>query len=199
MKKELRHRFYAAVVFLSAVSGACATNRQPVSHDLATWQSSGSFEGTFKDFVNRLCQFCDVKLGGDSVTAFTVLDRQDRLEYRFACNRMNKSRLTRIAAFVTDLLQTLRNTPPGRGVDLVLLEKVLGHCRTRVHSYLGYFKAACRACVQANPVNSRFVDQLNHFTEAASAADFKSLPSEECERSNLRAGSDLRSLGRARS
>lgn len=159
------------------------TNRQPVSHDLATWQSPVPFEAKFKDFVNILAQFCDVKLGGDSVTAFAVLDRQDRLEYRFACNRMNKNRLTRMQNSVTDLLQTLRNTPPGGpgDVDLVLLEKVLVHCRTRIHSYLGYFKAACRDCVRTNPGDSRLVDQLNQFTKAASKADFKNMPDEECE------------------
>lgn len=187
IKKDLRYRFYSAVLFLSAVTGACVTNRRRASsHDLTTWHADGSFEATFRDFVDKLSQFCDVKLGGDSVTAFVVLDRQDRIQYRFACNRMNKSRLTRIASFVTDLLETLRavvGSPAGSAPDsqLVLLQKVLVHCRTRVHSYLGYFKDACRACVRTRPADAACVDQLRRFIEAASAADFKSMADDECE------------------
>lgn len=187
IKKELRHRFYASVVFLSAVTGAYATNRQRASHDLTTWSGHGSFDATFRDFVDKLSQFCDVKLGGDSVTAFTVLDLQDRIQYRFACNRLNKSRLTRIASFVTDLLETLRaisSTAVAPGSDLVLLQKVLVHCRTRVHSYLGYFKDACRACVETRPDDATCLDQLRQFVDAASDADFKSMEGDECQSSS---------------
>lgn len=183
MKKDLRHRFYASVVFLSAVTGAYAKNRRRVPQDLTTRHDHGSSEATFMDFVNTLSQFCDVKLGGDSVTAFTVLDFQDRVQYRFACNRLNKSRLTRIATFVTDLLATLRgsSTAGGDAPDLVLLEKALGHCRTRVHSYLGYFKDSCRACIETRPADSASVKQLREFIKVAGEADFKSKPDNECE------------------
>lgn len=187
IKKDLRYRFYAAVVFLSAVTGACATNRQRTpSRDLIALHSHhGSREATFRDFVDTLSEFCDVKLGGDSVTAFTVLDLQDRIQYRFACNRLNKSRLTRIASFVTDLLQTLQAVSSSGSAsdspDLILLQKVLVHCRTRVHSYLGYFKTACRACVKTKPADAVCLDQLHQFIKAASKADVKSMADDECE------------------
>lgn len=183
IKKDLRHRFYASVVFLSAVTGAYATNRRRVPHDPTKWHDQSPSEVIFRDFVDTLSQFCDVKLGGDSVTAFTVLDFQDRVQYRFACNRLNKSRLTRIATFVTDLLATLRSsgTAGSNALDLVLLEKALGHCRTRVHSYLGYFKAACRACIETRPADSACVKQLREFIKVTSEADFKSKSDNECE------------------
>lgn len=181
IKKDLRNRFYAAVVFLSALNRACAVHRQPASHEL-TRSSNNSFEATFKDFVNRLSQFCDIKLGGDSVTAFTVLDLQDRVQYRFACNKMNKSRLTKMSDFVTDLLTALRTTTNLDGkLKQVLMERVLDHCRTRVHSYLGAFKAACRACLETKPADRGIVDQLNILKKAASEADFKSHPCDVCE------------------
>lgn len=191
IKKDLRCRFYASIVFLSAVTGAYAANRRPVPHDLTARHDHGSSEATFRDFVNALSQFCDVKLGGDSVTAFAVLDFQDRVQYRFACNKLNKSRLAKTAAFVTDLLATLRGGGGDDGtsgdddaLSLVLLGKALGHCRTRVHSYLGYFKDACRACIETRPADSASVKQLREFIKVAKEADFKTKPDDECESSS---------------
>ncbi|KAJ4404436.1 hypothetical protein N0V82_010499 [Gnomoniopsis sp. IMI 355080] len=128
MNQKLRRRFYEPVVFLHAVTRAWQLNRQAVSHDFAS-VNTGSLEVNFKEFVNRLSQFCDIKLGGDFVTAFTVLDREDRIQYRFACNRAGKSQLERASAFVTDLLTTLRDGEASNNLDQVLLEKVLAHCR----------------------------------------------------------------------
>ncbi|KAF3765720.1 hypothetical protein M406DRAFT_351125 [Cryphonectria parasitica EP155] len=172
--KDLRHRFYTAVVFLKAVTHAYAKNRQPASQD-PTWQSDNCFEVKYQNFLNRLSQFCDVKLGGDSVTAFTVLDMQDRVQYRFACNRMNNSRLERISKFVSDLLATLKNTTTPRQQLERVLTKVLTHCRTRIHSYLTALTKACRACIETRPADRRTLEQLNALRTAASEADFKRL------------------------
>lgn len=135
--EELRHSFYSAVVFLSAVTGAFASNRQRVPPDL--WRWNDSFETTFKDFVNKLCQFCDFKLGGDSVTVITVLDLQDRIQYRVACNRRGPKKLTRARDHVNDLLETLQDvTVADADLRRRLLSKVLGFCRNRVQCYLRY-------------------------------------------------------------
>lgn len=177
IKKDIRKRFYSAVVFLSAVTGVYKGNRQPVSHDTTRYVEA-SAESQFRDYVNRLSQFCDVKAGGDCVTAFTVLDLQDRVQYRFAANKRNKGQLTRTATFVSDLLETLQHNASEPDVDLIILEKVLGHCRIRVHFYLGKFIKACRACVNTGDGDKKLLEDV--FEKAAREADFGRLPEPDC-------------------
>lgn len=176
----LQRRFYQAVIFLYAVTTACITNRQPVPSELA-WHPDVSLKTTFKDFVNTLCQFCDVKLGGDSVTAFTVLDLQHRIQYRFASNRRNKSQLERSRDFVTGLLRTLQSvTIAGTDQRTRLLRTVLRFCRSRVHSYLLYLQKASRACMGTKPEQAVLRHQLRDLDEAAGHADFGALDEATC-------------------
>ena len=178
IRSGLRHRFYHAVVFLFAVTRACETNRQPVPHALS-WHRSNAFDITFKDFVNRLCQFCDVKPGGDSVTAFAVLDLQDRIQYRFASNRRNSKQLLKAREFVIDLLKTLQDaTVADAGVGIRLLSKVLGFCRVKVQNYLRGLIKASNTCMETGSSVAMSMDQLRDLKElraAAKFADFASL------------------------
>lgn len=180
IKVKLRHRFYAAVVFLSAVTQAYTNNRQP-SSNAAQWDGQPPPEATFRDFVNKLSQFCDVKPGGNSVTAFTILDCNDHFEYRFACNRRNKSLLTKVSDYITDLLQTLHHVQQDDRFRSLLLGKVLCFGRDRVHHYLGALTNACRACEVTNPADGTLREQLRHCLEAARQADFKTMPEDKCE------------------
>lgn len=41
---------------------------------------SNSPEEVFKNFVNKLCQICDNKPGGNAVTAISVLQYPDRVQ-----------------------------------------------------------------------------------------------------------------------
>lgn len=182
-----RRRFYEAIVFLHAVTQAWQRNRQAVSHDATRPPQNSSLESIFKDFVNRLSEFCDIKLGGDFVTAFTVLDREDRIEYRFACNRANRKQLGRMATFVTELLHMLREED-GEPLDddyghhhQALLEKVLTHCRVRIHTYLRALKTACRECLATNPAEQASLEQLRELQAAAKYADFAGLEPNLCK------------------
>lgn len=181
VKTDLRHRFYHAVVFLSAVKGACEINRQRVPPDLS-WHQNNSFDTTFRDFVNSLCQFCDVNFGGDSVTSTTVLDLQDRIQYRFACNKRNKTQLTSASNFIKDLLGTLQDvTVPDAELRPRLLSKVLGFCRSKVRTYLRYLKKASRACMRTGPAEAILMDQLRGLEKATKHADFAALEVSACE------------------
>lgn len=181
IRAKLRHRFYYAVVFLSAVTIAFENNRQPPVSELS-WHFDGAIDKTFKDFVNTLCQFCDVKLGGDSVTAFTVLDLQDRIQYRFACNKRNRSQLTKTRNFVENLLGILRGVT-GIDPDLRsrLLSMALGFCRVKVHSYVGALKQASVACMGTQPVESTLMDQLQDLLQASEQAELSSLDDVACK------------------
>lgn len=181
MKTSLRHRFYFAVVFLYAVTRACENNRQPIPSDLS-WHQDSSLDQTYKDFVNRLCQFCDVKLGGDSVTAFTVLDLQNHIQYRFACNRRNKTQLTRARDFVKALLGILQGVI-ATDVDIRshLLSMVFGFCRVRVQTYLRALNNASIACMGAESVETTLLDQLRKLQTASKYADIASLNDAACK------------------
>lgn len=180
IKDKPRRRFYEAVVFLHVVTLAWQRNRQPVSDEFIVPNSSTT-EANFKDFVNRLSQFCDFKLGGDFVTAFTVLDFQHRIQYRFACNRANRNQLKKISTFIIDLLRTLRDVELTDGLEQKLLEKVLAHGRVRVHTYLGALNNACRECIGTKPADKASLDQLHQLRKAASHADFGKLEPDICE------------------
>lgn len=187
MKAALRHRFYGAVVFLAALTEAYANNRQTnrsLDRDSAQGPSPRAPAACFQDFVNTLSLFCDVKPGGDSVTAFTVLDRQDHYEFRFACNKLNKSRLDKVTEHVTDLLKTLGHVRPDDddSFQSLILAKGLSFCRNRVHYYLGAFTKACRACTAAiQPANSKLLEQIQCVQKASSAADYKGMEEDQCE------------------
>ncbi|KUI55259.1 hypothetical protein VP1G_02667 [Cytospora mali] len=173
VKGNLRHRFYYALVFLYAVTTACKINRQPVPYDLS-WKQNNSFDTIFKDFVNRLSQFCDSKHGGDSVTAFTVLDLHNRIQFRFACNnKRNETQLRETSDFVSDILDTLRDVAV-TDIDLRfrLLTKVLGFCRTRVRKYLRDLKTASNFCMKTGSVEATQMGQLQSLEVASRYADF---------------------------
>lgn len=195
IKGKLRRRFYEAIVFLYALTRTWEVNRRPVSHDLASPHMS-SFETQFRNFVNTLSQFCDAKPGGDSVTAFCVLDFQDRIQYRFACNQINKSGLERVKGFVTDLLTTLREAETTDGVEQLTFDKVLNHCRIRVRCYLNAFKAACLDCMATKPADERLLEQLIAFQKAAAETGSKDEDDHICEFNSIDSYHAVRRLTR---
>lgn len=175
MRARVRHRFYHALVFLFAVTKACEINRQPASPELS-WYPNDTFDATFKDFVNRMCQFCDAKLGGDFVTAFTILDLQGNIQYRFASNKRTRKQLKAACDFIRDLLGTLQGVNTvGADLRVRLLSKILGFCRAKVHRYLGYLITACVACMETGTVEVRFQEQLQRLIKATRHVDFMGL------------------------
>lgn len=181
IKLKLKCRFYYAVVFLLVVTQACEGNRQRISQASPWHRGDDSPGAIFKEFVDKLSKFCACELGRDTVTAFTILDRQDRYQYRFACNLMKRPQLVRTGQFVTDLLRTLRHVRRDDAFILVLLEKVLCFSRTRVCKYLHYFQRFCHDCIATRPTDTRLLDQLDRCMTAVSEASPGDLSDVECE------------------
>lgn len=77
---KLQRRFYEPLVLLFAVTEACKHNHAPKIPDSLTEVLSHSPEELFKDFINKLCQVCDNKHGGSTVTAISVLQYPDRVQ-----------------------------------------------------------------------------------------------------------------------
>lgn len=77
---KLQRRFYEPLVLLLALTQACMHNHTPRSPDSLIEVVSHSSEEFFKDFVNKLCQICDNRPGGNAVTAISVLHYPDRVQ-----------------------------------------------------------------------------------------------------------------------
>ncbi|ROW17162.1 hypothetical protein VPNG_01319 [Cytospora leucostoma] len=175
LKEKVQRRFYHAVVFLFGVTKACEINRQPVPFDLS-WHQNDSSETLFKELINKLCQFCDVRHGGESVTAGTVLRLQGRIQYCFACNKKDPDELERNRIFVTDLLGNLRNvTTASTDLRTRLLAKVLDFCGDRVRYYLSSLRHASKVCMETNPADATLMCQLRELETITSRAETQSL------------------------
>lgn len=77
---KLQRRFYEPLILLLALTQSCIHNPAPRAPDSLTETLSHSPEELFKDFVNKLCQICDSKHGGTTVTAISVLQYPDRVQ-----------------------------------------------------------------------------------------------------------------------
>lgn len=55
-------------------------NHAPRAPDSLTEVPPHSLDELFKDFVNKLCQICDNKPRGSTVTAISVLQYPDRVQ-----------------------------------------------------------------------------------------------------------------------
>lgn len=77
---KLQRRFYEPLVLLLALTQACKYNNAPRPPDSLAEVLSHSPDELFKDFVNKLCQICDNKPHGSTVTAISVLQYPDRMQ-----------------------------------------------------------------------------------------------------------------------
>lgn len=77
---KLQRRFYEPLVLLLALTQVCRRNNAPRIPESLTEVLPLSPDELFKDFVNKLCQICDNKPGGNAVTAISVLEYPDRVQ-----------------------------------------------------------------------------------------------------------------------
>ncbi|KAK3317477.1 hypothetical protein B0T19DRAFT_292904 [Cercophora scortea] len=103
---SIRHRFYEPVVFLYCIIAANFKNNNTKTPDLETDYESKSPRDSFRCFVNKLGQICDSERGGDTITAFAVL-QPGSIEYRFASNNRDRRALIQVKKYVTMILRIL--------------------------------------------------------------------------------------------
>ena len=112
-----------------------------------------SDENLFHNFVSRLGQICDSRPGGFTVTAFTVLQHPDKVEYVFGSNRRKPVELESTRAYIHAILTSLRKSPNCEDDDEReeylddLLRDVLMFNRERVKRYLNGLTASLELCV----------------------------------------------------
>ncbi|KAH8880810.1 hypothetical protein GQ53DRAFT_889572, partial [Thozetella sp. PMI_491] len=107
----------------------------------------------FHHFVSRLGQICDARPGGHTVTAFTVIQRVDKIQYVFGSNRRKHAELESVKGFVGSILKTLHgafmceNDEESEEMTDNLLRDVLLFNRDRVKRYLKGLNEALVACI----------------------------------------------------
>lgn len=115
--------------------------------------TSQSLESLFHDFVNKISQICDSeRYSGNTVTSFVVLEHagDKTVEYRFASNRRDDDQLEKTRTFVTQVLNTVRQSKKdasGKKPCSGVLRQILLHARQRVTAYLASLKNECEPCL----------------------------------------------------
>lgn len=121
---KLRRRFYEAVKFEEAL--ITASTRDPespgrVALDVVAGPEV-SADDAFRSFVNKLAHVCDIKKGGTTVSAISVLQDPDGVHYFVGSNNRQKKQSAEVEAFLRKLLQLptvgVSSGSPKRRADL---------------------------------------------------------------------------------
>jgi hypothetical protein len=144
----LANRFYGPIILLSALNDACVASR-PVNFPNLSLDAEQSPERAFHDFVNKLAQLCDIERGGNTVTALTVLQYPDRIEYRFTSNQRDREGLDYTRNFITSILNALGEAKKHDFLRITssILRKSLSFTRPRVQPYVDALKKQVTSCI----------------------------------------------------
>jgi hypothetical protein len=146
-------RFYEVVALLLALNIGYKGTVSRKNNDLPHSTGEDSDEDLFHNFVSRLGQICDSRPGGSTVTAFTVLQHPDKVEYVFGSNGRKHVELESTRAYIHAVLTSLRKSSNCEDDDEReeylgdLLRDVLMFNRERVKRYLNGLKAALELCI----------------------------------------------------
>jgi hypothetical protein len=148
---KLANRFYGPIVLLSALNAACIHNRLAKFLDLSS-EAAQSPERAFHDFVNKLAQLCDTERGGKTVTALTVLQYPDHIQYRFTVNNREVVELDRTQKFITSTLSSLAKAERHdvHSITSNILRASLSFARSRVEAYVNALKKEIVSCISAS-------------------------------------------------
>ncbi|KAK0666630.1 hypothetical protein QBC41DRAFT_148077 [Cercophora samala] len=124
-------------------------------------------QGTFACFVNKLSQVCDSQRGGDTVTAFAVL-QTGSIEYRFTSNQRTPDEFELTKRYVETILTTLgeaqdnvirdaRDKAEDCEIFSTLIREVLQFNRPRIMEY---------------HIEHQFAKHLDFCIEACRGSDF---------------------------
>jgi len=154
VKVGFANRFYEPIVLLDTLNAAC--KRKPYNDSDPSSDMTQSPERTFQCFVNKLAQLCDSDKGGKTVTAFTVLQHPDHIEYRFTSNQRDNEDFIRAQNFTTSILHIL-GSMEGREKQSVIsniLQTSMSFSRSRVTVYMRILKNQAVTCISACKVEN---------------------------------------------
>ena len=148
------NRFYEPIVLLDALNATC--QKKPYNDPDPSSDPTRSPERTFQCFVNKLAQLCDNEKGGETVTAFTVLQHPDHIEYRFTSNQRDTDDFIRTQNFTTSILHILGNMEKREKQSVIsdILRTSLSFSRSRVMVYVRLLKDQAVLCMSACKVEN---------------------------------------------
>ncbi len=135
-------RIYGAA-FLLEILNESLPDAQSLEFDTKQVTKTDSTQ-FFPCFVNKLAQICDIKPGGDNVTAVAVL-QPGSVEYRLASNSRTNTAFETVKKFLADDVlgalgqisdQALRNNAQVASLRSGILLKVLAFNRRRIGCYV---------------------------------------------------------------
>jgi hypothetical protein len=147
---KFANRFYGPILLLHGLNVACIHN-QPVHFPDVLLDAEQSPKQAFHDFVNKLAQLCDIKRGGETVTAFTVLEFPDHIQYRFTSNHRESEDFSLTQRFVTSILNALGRAERHELQDMTstILRTFLPFTRPRVEAYVNLLKKQTIICISS--------------------------------------------------
>ncbi|KAL2259065.1 hypothetical protein VTK26DRAFT_7391 [Humicola hyalothermophila] len=160
LSSSLSWRLYETLIFLCCLTSALRSRNRTKAPDLEGMTDMEPREA-FRCFVNKLAQVCDNQRGGNTVTAFAIL-QPGRIEYRFASNRRTNEELHQTSRYVEDLLTTLGNASPQVFQDATqrlalfseIMGKVLAFNRPRLRFYLSALCENVELCINVSKLEA---------------------------------------------
>lgn len=141
LPRGLVKRLYGSIVLLDVLNENVDT--QSPKSDLGQVAGKGPSE-IFHCFVDKIAHICDVKHGGDSVTAVAVL-QPGCIEYRLSSNSRSDTAFTKVKKYLTDDIlgalgkisdETLKDSTKVDDLCSAILLKVLAFNRWRIYCYV---------------------------------------------------------------
>ncbi|KAF8859182.1 hypothetical protein BDZ45DRAFT_725469 [Acephala macrosclerotiorum] len=146
---KLANRFYEPIVLLKVLNTTC--DKKPSNAPDPPSDMTQSLEHTFQWFVNTLAQLCDSEKGGKTVTAFTVLQHPDHIEYRFTSNQRDTEEFIRAQNFTSSILHILGSMQRHEKQSVIsdILRRSLSFSRSGVTVEVRILKARAEECISA--------------------------------------------------
>lgn len=153
--RGLMKRLYGSMILLDLLNQNLAETQstRPDSERVTERDPKDIFRG----FVNKIAHICDVKHGGDNVTAAAILQSKGAIEYRLASNSRTNTKFAEVKKFLKeDILgalgslsnEALNNEIRVRELCSVMLLKIVAFNRGRINVYIKSLSANVGFCIR---------------------------------------------------
>ncbi|KAH6900412.1 hypothetical protein B0T10DRAFT_600701 [Thelonectria olida] len=152
LKPRQLRRFYEPVILRKAIADIAHKHGTIKPPDRPPRPKTA--EERFHRYVDKLANMCDWEKGGNTVTAFAILDTEDAFVYVFGCNEVSDAGLRQTAEFVVILLQKIsgfRNLKPAEkdAVKKDIFNLLVLFNRPRVEKYLSALRKELMNCIKS--------------------------------------------------
>ena len=126
LRAKLRRRLYCTIILFDVLKDTAGEMKTPGSFE-ASESDEEPREKTFRRFVDKLCEICDSRKRGDTITSAAVLKEPSGVVYVIASNRRTAAELAQVQEFVTLVLTMVRDISSLDGAEFdAKKEELLG-------------------------------------------------------------------------